>query len=860
MRCLVAVPLAPSRFLAVPVAAILAAAACDDSTRPDTSRDVASVVVTPDARTFTAINDSARLSAEAKNPAGGTVSGTPFVWASLENSIASVDQTGMVKARGVGAARIVATASGRSDTATITVTQTATRIVLTPEADTINAIGDVVAFTAVVTDANNVPLTNPTITWSTTTPAIVSAVGGNVTSLATGSAVVIATSGTVADTIAVLSRQIAATLTAAPSPLVLMVGETQQLTATAADSNGVAIPASAITWASGSQGVATVSSTGAVRGESAGGATVTATAPGRSVDVAVTVQPGAPSGPLSWSIVRRSVVANDPLGLLGSSPTDLFFISTQGLVHRYDGAQWSRGDFGVPATTQLRGFWGNSSASIWAAGTDTRPDNNTGAGIRSGRVFRATGGQWIPQYTGQDFVTDFWDVSGTSDTDIWVSGSQILHYDGNTWSPSLVPGSNQLFTAIWAASPTSVFAGTINGEIWRWDGADWARESLSNSFRVNDIWGTSPTDVWVVDNGGFVRHWDGTAWQQSTRFNAALGAVYGTSATNVWVGGADILANWNGGTWFVLDPATTAVGPIRGIWLSSATDGWFITNTGGLSQLRPDGWTPHWDSPTTYLNVAGFASEVWVCGLRGTVQHLAAGSWRTERLPRSEACSSAAARSLTDILAGGGTSSIFFRSDGSTWTVNPTGAPAAFVHMWTSPTGHSFAVAGTTVYRFEAGAWVAMPTGSPQTLRWVWASGPSDIFAVGPQATVMHYNGTSWTKLETGTTANLNAVWGSSPTNVFFAGSDVTGGIILRYNGTGFTSTNPSPHSLRSIHGRSPNEVYAVGDVGTIVRFNGTAWSTENSGVMHTLMDVWATSGGDVYVVGAQSVILRGTR
>src|SRR5688500_11722430 len=141
----------------------VAAIACDDTTRPDTSRDVASVVLTPDARTFTAINDSSRLSAEAKNPAGGTVSGITFVWSSLENNIASVDQTGMVKARALGTARIVAAASGRADTATITVTQTATRLVLTPQADTINAIGDVVVFTAIVTDANDVPLTTPMI-------------------------------------------------------------------------------------------------------------------------------------------------------------------------------------------------------------------------------------------------------------------------------------------------------------------------------------------------------------------------------------------------------------------------------------------------------------------------------------------------------------------------------------------------------------------------------------------------------------------------------------------------------------------------------------------------------------------------
>jgi trimeric autotransporter adhesin len=851
----------------IAVVSSVAAVGCDDPNRPDTSRDVASVVVTPDTRAFTAINDSARLSAEAKNPGGGTITGTTFVWSSLENNIASVDQTGMVKARAVGTARIVASASGKADTATITVTQTATRLTLAPEADTINAIGDVVVFTAVVTDANNVPLTNPTITWSTTTPTVVSAAGGSVTSLATGGGIVIATFGAVADTVTVLSRQIAATLSVAPSPATVMAGESQQLIPTAADSNGVAIPASAIGWASASPAIATVTATGLVRGESAGSTTVTATAPGgRTADVSINVQPDAPTGPLSWSIVHRGLVvgSNEPVGIMGSGPADVFMVGRSGAIYRYDGTRWSQvaGGVGSPATTELRSFWGTNSTSIWVVGTDTRPHPVTGSAIRSGRVYRVTGTTGSLHYTGQDFVTDFYDVSGTSDADIWVAGLQILHYDGAAWAPSLVPSnSTTTFTAIWAASQTSVFAGTQNGELWRYDGSNWAAESPSNGFGVTEIWGTSPTDVWAVDAGGFVRHWNGTAWQQSTRLNGGLSAVWGTSSTNVWVGGPGILARWDGGVWFVLDPATTAIGNLSKMWLSSATSGWFVTTNGGLSELRPDGWTKHWDSADFFFtDVAGFGSDVWVCGHPGAIQHLTAGSWRTERLPRSDACGSVTASSATNVLAGGGTA-IYFRYNGASWTVQPTGATQRFEDLWTTSSGETYAVDRTSnVYRFDGSSWTVMPTGSAQGLLSVWASGPSDVFAAGELGTVMHYDGTSWTRLTTGTTGTLHSVWGASPTNVFFVGADANGGLALRYNGASFSSSNPASRALRGVHGRSPNEVYAVGDAGTIIRFNGSAWSSEVSGVDTELRDVWASPTGEVYVVGVPSLIVRGTR
>lgn len=861
---------APWRVLGAAIGlTILAVSACDDSTGPDTSRDVVSVVVTPDARTFTAINDSARLSAEAKNSAGGSISGTTFAWSSLESSVASVDQTGMVKAKAVGTARIVASASGKADTATITVTQTAARLALTPEADTINAIGDVVTFTAVVTDANNVPLTNPTITWSTTTPGIVSAANGNVTSLATGNGVVIATSGTVADTVVVLSRQIAATLTVTPSPVVLLAGATQQLTATAADSNGVALPAAAISWASSAQAIASVTAAGLVRGESAGGTTVTVSAPGRSVDVPVTVNPGATSGPLTWSVVHQglNLSALDPIvGVMGRSATEVYAVTPFGGGFRYDGSRWTPAFGALPVSfARLNAFWVNpNSTSIWGVGTQSRP-NPSGPPplIRSGHIFRTTGSGWTTEYVGPD-GTELWDVSGTSDTDIWASGTHILHYDGTDWTIAHgSPGSGFVYTSIWTAGGTSVFAGSNNGGVRRYEGGVWveAQSAADNGFRVTDIWGTSANDVWVVDEGGFVRHWNGVAWAESTRFPGPLYAVRGTLSTNVWVGGDNVLAQWNGGIWFSLDPATTVIGIVRGIDLNSATSGWLVTSTGILSELRTDGWTPHWDSPSTFRDITGSGSDAWVCGLPGTVQHLTGGSWRTERLPRSEGCFSIAAGSTADAIAGGVTS-IYYRSSGGSWSVNPTGAPVRFEDLWTTAAGQTYGVGGTSVYRLDGSSWVAMPTGSPSTLAAVWASGPNDVFAVGDQGTVMHYDGTSWTKLATGTTATLRGVWGSSPTDVYAVSLNVGGpAVILRYNGSSWSVVHSSTHALRGIHGRAPNEVYAVGDGPTIFRFNGTTWTEEEpSGVVAgtQLFGVWASPTGPVYVVGAGSLVLRG--
>jgi hypothetical protein len=843
---------------------VVAVISCGDSTGPDTDNDVASVVITSSARTFTAVNDSARMAAEARNASGQSIPRATITWFSLETDVASVDQTGMVKAKANGTARIVASASGKADTVNVTVTQTVARVVLSPQADTINAIGDTVAFTALVTDANDVPVANPTIVWSSTSPATLSVAGGKVVSLATGSGMVIATVGGIADTVTVLSRQIAATLTVSPSPLAIDVGQSRQLTATAADSNGVAIPASAMGWTSASPATASVSGSGMVKGEAAGSTTVTVNAPGKTVDIPVTVRATTPAGPLTWTIEHRTFepeFSDQLTGLLGASSSDVFSVGAKGSVFRYDGNRWTlRTMSGLPNDATITSFWGPNSSSLWATATDFRFDPITSRFIQFARVLRQSGGAWTSAHVGADGQF-FYDISGTSESDIWVVGEGILHYDGAAWTPAPIADFATDFTAVWAVAPNTAFAGTEGGALFQYDGTSWRRTALGNGYRVTDLWASSASDAWVVDAGGFVRHWNGTDWRESTRFNGGLSVVGGTSPTNVWVGGSSILARWNGATWFSVDPATTRIADPRGMWFSSSGGGWFVTPRATLSELRADGWTVHWDSPGTFWDVTGAGSDVWTCGTWPIVPHRSGGVWRTERLPRAEGCVSMTARSISDVLVAAAqftASGVYFRYDGSQWTAQG-GLPGRMARLWTVPGGETYGVSRTTVYRFDQGVWTALPpTGSPQDLRALWASGPNDIFASGDQGTVMHYDGTSWTKLTTGTTATLHGVWGSSPTDVYFVGADINGALVLHYDGNSFTTTRPGGRVLLAIHGRSPNAIYAVGEQGLILRFNGSSWIQEQSGVTEHLEDVWMSPGADVYVVGSNALILHG--
>src|SRR5687768_11072767 len=66
------------------------------------------------------------------------------------------------------------------------------RVVITPDADTTNALGDTVTFAVEVADANGFAIPSPVVTWRATVPAVVAISDGRVVSLTTGTVGVIA--------------------------------------------------------------------------------------------------------------------------------------------------------------------------------------------------------------------------------------------------------------------------------------------------------------------------------------------------------------------------------------------------------------------------------------------------------------------------------------------------------------------------------------------------------------------------------------------------------------------------------------------------------------------------------------------
>ncbi len=78
-------------------------------------------------------------------------------------------------------------------------------------------------------------------------------------------------------------------------------------------------------------------------------------------------------------------------------------------------------------------------------------------------------------------------------------------------------------------------------------------------------------------------------------------------------------------------------------------------------------------------------------------------------------------------------------------------------------------------------------------------------------------------------------------------------------SGPARASTPPAPtkNGLQSVWGSADDDIWAVGDSGTILRFDGHAWMSFDSGVTENLTSVYGTAADDVWVTGDGGSLLH---
>src|SRR6266571_6584180 len=260
------------------VAASLAAAviSCERPLATDQGADIAALVVWPKTVTLQQ-NQTTDFVAVGLTTAGDTVL-IPVSWSVTGGSI--VDSTtskgqhyGHYKAgTDSGTFKVVGRhlASGKSDTATAVVSPVVVpvaAVVVAPATANVT-VDSTVQLVAIPVDSAGTALGGRAVTWTSGAPGVATVDGsGLVTGVAAGSATITATSegksGSAAVTVAAAPP---APVAVSPTSASLLVGQTQQLSATPKDANGNPLTGRTVSWSSGNTAVATVSASGLVTG------------------------------------------------------------------------------------------------------------------------------------------------------------------------------------------------------------------------------------------------------------------------------------------------------------------------------------------------------------------------------------------------------------------------------------------------------------------------------------------------------------------------------------------------------------------------------------------------------------------
>lgn len=222
--------------------------------------------------------------------------GRAISWASDNETVAIVSNSGFVATRRAGRATITASPLENTQircSATVeAVDPRIDKVIISPRVGSLR-LGVPRSFGVLLLDSANVQIpTGRIVTWTTNTPTVVQVSQvGIVTGLSLGTARIFATSEGVSDTVTLsVTRVPVTTIAVTPLQATVTEGQTVQLRATVTDSTGVDVTDRPVEWITSDPSRATVTSNGLVTSISAGNVAISAVAENRAGQASIIIQ------------------------------------------------------------------------------------------------------------------------------------------------------------------------------------------------------------------------------------------------------------------------------------------------------------------------------------------------------------------------------------------------------------------------------------------------------------------------------------------------------------------------------------------------------------------------------------------
>ena len=555
-----------------------------------------------------------------------------------------------------------------------------------------------------------------------------------------------------------------------------------------------------------------------------------------------------------------------------------YAVGENGTIIHFDGEIWTT--TGSPTSEDLYGIWGSSGTDIFAVG-----DNKT-------IVRYDTENGWENVTTSLPAV-NLKDVWGSSASDVYAvgEGGFIAHYNGSSWSQVTHSLTSETLNGIWGNAPNNYVAVGENGTIIKYNGS-WSTVASPTSENLSEIWGSASDNIYAVGEKGTIIHYNGTNWSEVTSHTkATLRGIWGSTSDNVYaVGEHGTILYYNGTDWTKMDTGThdsliSTFGTLNPRVMVVGYDGNILSLTGpsvqgricnactgaGISNVTvefdKDGaeyQTKHTNSQGIYppvisqggtypllLSASGYLSQEISVGLPNNNSLIDHATYLLPN-PGYEGCLSGTITKTVQIGTiprendKGVQNMVVKLFKGTTLRQTAVTDSGGNYHFTGLSAGNDYRIKPTitasecsTTPTESTG--ITVPTTNQYSFTLDCPTPPPDPDAY-------------WVSMDTGTTRLLHGVWGSSSDNVFAVGD---GGTIIHFDGSDWsTQTSNTTNNLKGVWGISGTEVYAVGASGKILKTVnvGTTWSSM-SNTSSGLNAIWGSSSTDIFAVGDSGTI-----
>lgn len=152
---------------------------------------------------------------------------------------------------------------------------------------------------------------------------------------------------------------------------------------------------------------------------------------------------------------------------------------------------------------------------------------------------------------------------------------------------------------------------------------------------------------------------------------------------------------------------------------------------------------------------------------------------------------------------------------------------------------------------------VQNPIPQPHTLNALWGFAADDIWAVGLRGTVLHYDGRMWTSIDAGVKTDFYAVWGAKSGDVWVVGDrDGLTPPISHYQQGKWETVNGNG-DLRSIYGSAGNNIWALGNSGFAMHYDGANWKESTvslTGRNDSIAAHWLDDSGNGWMINRYGI------